>query len=135
MSKSLNSIDNIVKEFFRSFDNRENRVPNYDLFANCFVEGCVIGNRTDSGVSIWSIEEFWQPREELLINGRLTEFHEWETESDTSIFNGIACRQSTYQKEGVLDGVPFTGGGTKMFQLVLTQDAWRVVYLLWEDRE
>jgi hypothetical protein len=135
MIKPSTSISEIVSGFFDSFDNRKNRVPDFSLFTMYFVDGSVIANRSNTGVEIWSLHEFWKPRIELLTGGRLTEFHEWETESETSIFNGIAIRCSTYQKAGLLDGLPYDGIGTKCFQFALTPDGWRITYVLWEDQE
>ena len=134
MTESLTNIDKLVTSFFELFDNRRNRVPNYDLFKEHFVEDSVIGYRTEAGVTIWPLHEFWEPREELLTGGRLADFHEWEVDSETSISNGIASRRSSYQKEGLLDGLPYTGKGTKIFQLALVPDGWRIAYLLWEDQ-
>lgn len=135
MTEPRTSIDEVVSGFFDSFDNRMNRIPDFDLFATFFVEGSVIGNRTNAGVSIWSLREFWGPRIELLTGGRLTEFHEWETESEMSILGGIAFRRSSYQKDGFLDGHPYQGAGTKCFQFALTPDGWRITSVLWEDHE
>ena len=133
MNEAQKSIDELVGSFFGCFDNRKNRMPDFDFFNKHFLTDSVIGNKTESGVSTWSLNEFWQPRKELLTSGRLVEFHEWETESNTAIYHGIANRQSTYQKEGVLDGLPYSGEGIKLFQLVLTHGGWRIAYLLWED--
>ena len=134
MSEPSKSIGEVVSGFFDAFDNRKGRVPDYDSFRLHFAEGSVIGKRTDAGVEIWSLHQFWEPRSELLTSGRLTEFHEWETESETSIFNGIAIRCSNYQKEGSLDDLPYHGEGTKCFQFALTPDGWRITHVLWEDR-
>lgn len=135
MTGPRTSIDELVSGLFHSFDNRMDRAPDFDLFLTWFVEDSVIGNRTDAGVSIWSLRDFWEPRKELLTSGRLTGFHEWESESETSIFNGIAVRRSSYQKEGLLDGNPYQGGGTKCFQFALTPDGWRITSVIWEDHE
>jgi hypothetical protein len=135
MSDPSTLISELVSGFFDSFDNRNNRIPDFNLFTSYFLEDSVIGNRTNTDINIWSLRDFWEPRNELLTGGRLTEFHEWETEFETSIFDGIAIRHCTYQKEGLLDGLPYGGIGTKCFQLALTPDGWRIAYILWEDRE
>ena len=135
MTDALANINNVTTAFFDAFDNRQNRIPDFDQFKKCFVEGSVIGKRTDTEVKVWSLSDFWKPRNELLIDGKLTEFHEWEVKPETSIFNGIAIRHCSYQKEGILDGLPYAGVGTKCFQFVLTQGGWRIAYLLWEDDE
>lgn len=135
MNEPTKSIGEVVSEFYDAFDNRKGRDPDYVSFSLHFAEGSVIGKRTDAGVEIWSLREFWEPRSELLTSGRLTEFHEWETKSETSIFNGIAIRYSSYQKNGSLDGRPYRGEGTKCFQFALTPEGWRITHVLWEDRE
>ena len=83
---------------------------------------------------MWSVADFWAPRNELLTNGRLVDFHEWETGADTSIEMGIASRQSSYEKAGLLDDLPYTGEGIKMFQFAMTENGWRIASLFWEDR-
>lgn len=128
-------ISEIVLSFYDSFDNRDGRTPDFSLFKSHFIEQPSIGNRTNSEVRTWSLREFWEPRYELLTSGRLTEFHEWETDFQTHIFDGIAMRHSTYQKEGLLDGLPYGGVGTKCFQFAQAPDGWRIAYVLWEDQE
>ena len=133
MNESTNKIDRLIANFFSSFDNRDSRIPNFDHFQSYFVEGAVIGNRTSERVRIWSLTQFWKPRIELLSGGGLTEFHEWETDSKTSVVEGLAFRQSSYEKDGFLNGNPYKGTGVKFFQLALTVEGWRIAYMLWED--
>jgi len=135
MIETSTSISEIVSGFYDSFDNRNDRFPDFDLFESLFVENPSIGNRTNTEVRIWSPGDFWSPRYELLTGGRLTDFHEWETDFETSIFDGIAMRHSSYRKRGLLDGLPYGGVGTKCFQFAQTPDGWRIAHLLWEDQE
>ena len=128
-------IDDLVSMFFDTFDNRGGRVPDYDVFRLAFAEGAVIGKRSSDGVELWSLREFWEPRSALLTSGKLMDFHEWETESTTTILDGVAVRSCTYQKEGLLDGLPYRGEGTKCFQFALTRGGWCITHVLWEDRE
>jgi hypothetical protein len=82
---------------------------------------------------VYSVPEFIAPRAELLSSGRLTGFTEAETTQHTQIWGAIAQRWSSYSKSGVLDGVPFTGGGWKSSQFVDTPDGWRFASLIWDD--
>jgi len=135
MTEAHDSINKIISIFYESFDNRNGRLPNFSRFQSCFEKGSSIGNRSDEEVRIWSLHDFWEPRYELLTGGRLREFHEWETAFETHVFNGIAMRHSSYQKNGKLDGLPYAGAGTKCFHLALTPEGWRITNVLWEDQE
>ena len=135
MADNLTDIDKLITGFFDCFDNRISQIPDFEHFSGHFVKDSVIGKRTDADVILWSLDEFWQPRNEQLKGRRLKQFHEWETDAETSIFNGIATRKCYYEKAGFLDGQPYAGMGTKCFQLALTPDGWRIIYLLWEDQE
>ena len=66
-------------------------------------------------------------------DGRLVEFSEWETSERTEITGGIASRFGEYRKSGILDGVPFEGGGTKTIQFVRPPDGWRIAAFAWHD--
>lgn len=83
---------------------------------------------------MYTVEEFIEPRQQLLAEGRLVNFNEWETSERTKTVGAIASRFSEYRKSGILDGVPFEGGGTKTMQFVLTPDGWRIAAVSWCDR-
>ena len=133
VTESLKEINQLITEFFQSFDNRRGCICSFDDFKSRFVEGAKIGNRTSEALNIWSLSEFWTPREELLSGGGLCNFHEWETKSNTSIIKGLSSRESFYEKDGVFDNSPYKGTGVKFFQLALTPDGWRISHLIWED--
>ena len=88
---------------------------------------------SDLTVTTTGVHGFIAPRAELLARGRLVDFEEHETESRTEIRGPIAHRWLRYVKRGVLDGVPFTGGGTKSLQFVRTARDWKIASLMWTD--
>ena len=135
MSSAEREIEILVKSFFDSFDNRGGRRPNFDQFKALFADGATIGKRNLEEVAIWPLRKFWDPRANLLTGGSLTEFHEWETHSRTSIMSGIATRYCDYEKEGLLNGALYKGKGTKLIQFASTPDGWRITSVLWEDQE
>lgn len=133
VAESIKEIDRLIGKFFQSFDNRNGCICSFNTFKSHFVEGAKIGNRTSECLNIWSLLDFWAPREKLLSGGGLCDFHEWETDSNTSIINGLAFRQSFYEKDGMFDNSPYKGTGVKFFQLALISKGWRITHLLWED--
>ncbi|BFV59009.1 hypothetical protein KCMC57_up41130 [Kitasatospora sp. CMC57] len=133
MSKS--EIDLLTAEFFGSFDNREGKVADVDRIRRLMLPGGVIVKTGADGLVTYTVEEFVEPRERLLSDGRLTEFHEWETSERTEVVGDIACRVGEYRKAGVMEGEPFEGGGTKTIQFVRTEeDGWRIVAFSWYDQ-
>jgi len=129
------SIDELTQMFFSVFDNRQGRVPDLSCLDQMFVERAIITRREDNHLDVMSLAEFVAPRQDLLSNGTLTEFHEWEVEARTFVDGGIATRICKYMKEGVLDGGPFSGVGMKSIQFVRTGEGWRTASVLWEDIE
>ena len=127
-------IDALVEAFYAAFDNRGGRAPAGDALRALFAPEATI-TRVDGGAAeTWDADGFVTPRVELLTDGRLLEFHEWETESRTHVAGHIASRWSVYEKEGLLGGADYRGGGQKLIQLRRDAGRWLISSLLWEDR-
>jgi len=126
-------IDALVAKFFSAFDNRGGAAPRLADLINCFTDKATIVRRSDGGSELYTVREFAVPRIELLTQGALLHFHEWEISAKTQIFDGIAIRASRYGKSGSLDGNDYTGSGTKCFQLVDLGTGWRIASLAWVD--
>lgn len=88
---------------------------------------------TGPAFTVYTVEEFVEPRERLLTEGLLVEFSEWEVSERTEIAGDIASRFGEYRKSGILDGEPFEGGGTKTIQFVRTPEGWRIAAFSWFD--
>lgn len=131
MSDAKSELDRLTAAFFAAFDNRKGR-PDPGL-RGLFVPGAVIVKREAGQVVEMTVETFVAPREALLTSGRLTDFHEWETEHETIVSGGLATRVGRYRKDGMMDGAPYAGGGVKHLSFVLTPAGWRIASLLWED--
>lgn len=126
-------IDRVTAEFFGAFDNCGGRPADLARLRGLLLPGAVVV-RTGAELVVYSVEEFIAPRDELLNGGRLVEFREWETSERTEVSGDVACRIGTYRKSGILDGEPYTGGGTKTFQFVRTPgDEWRIAAFSWSD--
>ncbi|MGW0469361.1 DUF4440 domain-containing protein [Streptomyces sp. NPDC003027] len=131
MSKT--EIDMVTAEFFDAFDNRGGKTPDLDRIRRLVVPGGVIV-MTGPDFTVYTVDEFIEPRRRVLTEGRLVEFSEWETSERTEIVGDIASRFGEYRKSGILDGEPFEGGGTKTIQFVRSPDGWRIAAFSWYDR-
>lgn len=131
MSKT--EIDAVTAEFFGAFDNRDGKAADVARLRRLMIPGGVIVV-TGPDFRVYTVEEFIEPRERLLGDGRLVDFSEWETSERTEIEGDIASRFGTYRKSGTLDGEPFEGSGTKTIQFVRTPDGWRITAFSWYDK-
>ncbi len=82
-----------------------------------------------------SVDAFISPARQLLTDGSLVDFHEWEVDATTFVFGGIACRTLRYAKQGILNGVAFSGEGMKSIHLARTAEGWRITSVIWQDAE
>ncbi|MFH8408539.1 DUF4440 domain-containing protein [Streptomyces sp. NPDC018019] len=130
MSKT--EIDALTTEFFGAFDNRGGRAADVDRIRRLVLPNGLIVV-TGPKFTAYTVEEFIGPRRQLLSEGRLVEFAEWETSERTEIAGDIASRFGTYRKSGIMDGAPFKGGGSKTFQFVRTPEGWRIAAFAWYD--
>ncbi|MDJ0385193.1 nuclear transport factor 2 family protein [Streptomyces sp. G-G2] len=131
--ESKAEIDAMTADFFGAFDNRGPGAADVARIRRLVLPGAVIVN-TGPQYAVYSVDEFVEPRERLLADGRLVGFSEWETSERTDIAGDIASRFGEYRKSGVLDGEPFEGGGTKTIQFVRTPQGWRISAFAWYDR-
>jgi hypothetical protein len=126
-------IDGLVARFFSVFDNRNGITPRLAKLIDCFAEKATIARCSDVGTELFTVSEFAVPRIELLSQGALLDFHEWEISSTTQIFGNIATRTSRYGKGGLLNGNAYGGSGTKCFHFVSLGSDWRITSIVWID--
>jgi hypothetical protein len=132
-SNVQNQIDALIARFYSAFDNRNGATPRPTALTDCFTDRATIARRSPTGAELYTVVEFVTPRVELLTQGTLLSFHEWEVSSATQIFGGIAARVSRYCKSGVLNGADYSGSGTKCFHLIDMGLGWRIASLAWVD--
>ncbi|MFJ1973916.1 DUF4440 domain-containing protein [Streptomyces sp. NPDC087903] len=131
MSKT--EIDVVTADFFDAIDNRGGKVADVARIRRLVLPGGVIV-KAGPAFTIYTVDEFIEPRQQLLSDGRLVEFSEWETVERTQIAGDIASRFGEYRKSGILNGEPFEGGGTKTIQFVRTSEGWRIAAFSWYDQ-
>lgn len=126
-------IDRVIAAFFAAFDNRSGAAPGLAALPGLFLPGAIIVKRAAGVAEAMTVDQFIAPRAALLTGGRLVDFHEWETEAETTLADGLALRVSRYRKAGVMDGAAMAGGGRKHTSLVRTEAGWRIASVTWED--
>ncbi|MER5863355.1 DUF4440 domain-containing protein [Kitasatospora sp. NPDC002040] len=132
-TESKTEIDALTAEFFGAFDNRGGKAADVARIRRLMLPGGIIVS-TGPKFTAYTVDEFVEPRERLLSDGRLVEFSEWETSERTDIVGDIASRFGEYRKAGVLDGEAFEGGGTKTIQFARTPEGWRITAFSWYDQ-
>jgi hypothetical protein len=127
------AIAGIVRTFFAAFTSGADCTARLDALRQVFLPEAVIV-RTGGGVpAVYGVDSFVAPRRELLSNGTLTDFREWELSGHTEIFGDIAQHFCSYAKAGVQHGASFTGRGMKTLQFVRTPAGWRISAAAWDD--
>lgn len=133
VSTDMLSITKVTQSFFNLFTNSNNRKPDFSLMNSLCIPEITLINKTDTLHTVYNITSFIEPRQRILSDGTLTEFEEWETNSQTEIVNGIAQRHSVYSKTGILEGKRFKQSGHKFFQFTKTNSGWKISAVLWVD--
>ena len=126
-------LEALVTDFYAAFDNRGGSAPAVDALRAMFGEAATITRVTSDQVDTWDADAFIAPRQAMLTDGTLQDFHEWETDARTVVLDNIASRWSTYEKLGTLNGADYRGGGHKFIQLHRQDGRWRIASILWED--
>ena len=122
----------LVTTFFAAFTSGDDLPERMDDLRAAFLPGAVIV-RTCGDLAVYDVEGFLAPRAELLTSGRLVGFREWAEPGRTDRWGDVAQHVCSYAKEGVLDGVAFTGRGFKTLQFVRTVEGWRISAAAWDD--
>lgn len=126
-------ISAITRAFYAAFDNRDGKAPDVAELRALFLPDARVVRVTFDAVDSWTVEAFIAPREKMLTDGTLVDFHEWEIEGETTLFDNIAARRSRYRKAGTLHGAPHAGEGRKLIQFCRAGGRWRIAGVLWED--
>jgi hypothetical protein len=126
-------IDALIDAFYRAFDNRGTTAPSAAALRELFAADARIRRVASGTIEQWTVDEFIAPRIAMLTDGTLTDFHECETRSSTTVFDSIANRESYYQKTGTMNEAPDVGSGRKFIGLCRVNGSWLICSILWED--
>lgn len=126
------AIGELVATFFAAFTSGPGCDERMDALRAAFLPQAVIV-KTCGAPAVYDVDSFLEPRRALLTSGALTGFREWPEPGTTQVSGDIAHHFGPYAKEGVQDGVRFTGRGVKSLQFVRTADGWRISAAAWDD--
>lgn len=126
-------IDRLTESFFGLFSNRDGARVDLSRIFDLFVPRGLITNCAGPSPVVSTLEEFIEPRQKILTDGSLVDFHEAELSECTTIFGNAAQRISTYRKSGIRDGIAFSSRGVKTFQFIRTSTGWWILSMAWDD--
>ncbi|WP_092556551.1 DUF4440 domain-containing protein [Actinoplanes derwentensis] len=126
------AIADLVTTFFATFVSGPDSAARFDQIHRALLPQALI-IRAGTEPATYDVESFLAPRRTLLSSGELTDFREWEVSGRTDVFGDIAQHSCRYAKAGTLNGAPFTGEGTKIFQFLRTPAGWRISAVSWSD--
>lgn len=126
-------IDGLVGTFLAAFASGPDVIARLAALRTIFIPEAIIIFAGGPEPRVSDLADFVAPRQQLLTDGTLRDFHEWEESGTTQVFGGIAQHWSTYAKSGVQDGRSFTGRGQKTMQFVRTAAGWRIASVAWAD--
>jgi RimJ/RimL family protein N-acetyltransferase len=126
-------IDQLTKSFFNIFTNSNQQQPNWDCIHTICLPETIIIKTNNNNEEVYNLNTFIEPRKEILSDGTLTEFKEYEISEETKIIGSIAQRFSKFQKEGYYNETYFKANGNKLFQYVKTNSGWKINSVIWED--
>ena len=126
-------LEGMVDTFFAAFTSGEGCAERLDVLRKLFLAEAVIVRTGGGEPAVYGVEDFIAPRQVLLEGGTLVDFHEWVVTGRTEIFGDIAHWWGSYAKEGVQNGVAFTGRGMKTMQFIRSTDGWRISAAAWDD--
>lgn len=126
-------IDSLSAAFFDLFTNTAGRDPDWSRIDALCLPQAVFIKKEGLETTVYPLDGFVAPRRQILSDGTLTAFSEWETSAETRISGHLAQRFSRYRKRGVLNGRAFEQSGCKLFQFVKTAGGWRISSVVWED--
>ena len=126
-------IRSIVEGFFAAFTSGPGVEDRMTALRDMMLPEAVIISSSENGLAVNDVDTFITPRQKMLTDGTLVDFHEEAQSGRLEVFGGIAHWFGRYSKGGVLGGAQFEGGGMKSMQLVRTAAGWRISAAAWED--
>jgi hypothetical protein len=126
-------VDGLVSTFLAAFTSGPEVVERLEALRELFIPEATIISAGGPQPQVYDLDGFLTPRQQLLTDGTLQDFREWEESGHTQVFGGIAQHWSTYAKSGVRNGAAFTARGQKTMQFVRTPAGWRITSVAWDD--
>jgi hypothetical protein len=107
--------------------------PDWDGMTEVFSPHARITRITPEGTDYFDLTTFQAMAQELLRVGAYTAFHECEVACRVERFGNVAHVASAYETKRDPGARACLGRGVNSLQLVLENDAWRVLSLCWDE--
>lgn len=127
------AIDRLTGRFFRCFHQTGHSATGLDDIYKLCIAQAVIIKSAHPHTEIYDLTRFIEPRKQLLNDGSLENFKEYEIGGQTVCFGGIAQRLSLYEKSGRLNGIDFKTQGVKTLQFIRCNNEWKISSVTWTD--
>ncbi len=131
------NIPQLIEHFFLLFSNRSQKVASFEKASALFIPEVIVtrllSDSSPNEYETMNLESFLLPRLQMLQDGTLTKFEEWQTEFKTQEVAAVAQHFCHYEKSGTFNGEPYSGKGTKLFQLIKTNTGWKISAIVWSD--
>ena len=127
------ALQDLLKIFFDAVSFEAGGAPSYRRIHTLFAGPGLLIKNSGAVPEISNVNQFIEPRQASVDAGELTRFHEAELRADTQVFGNVAHRLSTYEKSGVMNGVPFEAKGLISTQFVHTPAGWKMSAMAWDD--
>ena len=131
--QATDEISALVEDFFAVFVDGDEAVARAAAIRRAFLPSAVIVNMSDGAPTAWGVEEFLEPRVELMTSGRLPGFAEWPVDIRVDVIGDVAHVWCRYEKSWTDEAGTQTGAGTKSIQLARTDGRWRISAIIWQD--
>src|SRR4051812_49423754 len=82
-------LDELIRLFFSAFTNTDGPPRTDRIHEVCIPQATIISQTGDRSV-VYDLDSFIAPRRQILTDGTLTEFSEWEVSERTEIYGSIA---------------------------------------------
>jgi len=127
------TLGTLMDEFFRAVSFDEGQRPQYEVLHDLFIADGKLIRNSGKSPEISTVDQFIGARRAMVEAGELTSFYEAELTNVTEIFGNVAHRFSTYEKRGMLNGVPLLGRGMISTQFLRTPASWKISSMAWDD--
>lgn len=127
------AIEGLVAQFFAAFTTSSDLEARMAGLRAMFLPGARIVSAAGPSLRSYGVDEFIEPRRELLSGGTLTDFSEWPTGGRVDVFGDVAHWFGGYAKRWAQDGATVTGRGGKSIQFVRRDGAWLISAAAWDD--
>jgi hypothetical protein len=131
----LESLDQLTRGLYAAISFQPGGAPDLEKLQRLFLlPGNLINNNGEAPV-VWDVAAFIETYRGQIAAGAVHSFMEEEITDRTELFGAIAHRFSTYQARFRGEPAEALVQGINSIQFIKTGGVWRVVSIIWNDRQ